>query len=230
MSRSASNIARLLYPVSAEDLFTSPFPAELGFAVVPVDGSTSGVVLEELALVPPNAIAKRKRELIAGRRAAHLALERAGCIDRRPILKGPRGEPLWPPGWIGAITHCGDYGAAVVAPKASYDGIGLDIEAANRGDARLGELIACPIERRWMGGDPARVTALFSAKEAIFKATYPLAGVFLDFRDARLSWNPVRSGFEAELLRAVSSEHLAGTTLFVQVSVRNGHVMASVLL
>src|SRR5204862_5385734 len=65
-------------------------------------------------------------------------------------------------------------------------------------------LIATDGERRELAAlTPAGVCwdrVLFSAKESIFKAWFPLTGRWLDFLEARVVLDPVRRAFSAELL------------------------------
>ncbi|WP_374216235.1 4'-phosphopantetheinyl transferase, partial [Frankia sp. R82] len=51
------------------------------------------------------AVPSRRAEFVTGRACARLALARLG-VAPRPILRGPRGEPTWPRGIVGSITHC----------------------------------------------------------------------------------------------------------------------------
>jgi 4'-phosphopantetheinyl transferase EntD len=68
------------------------------------------------------------------------------------------------------------------------------------------DLIATPTERNWAGawrppgaGAPrCRGRLLFTAKEAVYKAWYPLAGRFLDFHEVELT-SVGRGTFQAEL-------------------------------
>jgi enterobactin synthetase component D len=212
-------------------VFLSPFPAGFGFALVEVADPPHPLPPEEAAIASPSAVPKRRRELAAGRRAAHQALREAGAPSDAPILKAPGGGPLWPHGWVGAITHTETWAAAAVAPAANARGIGLDLEALDRSvDDAIAELVADASERQWIGGQRQRLIALFSAKEAIFKATFPIAEVFLDFLDARLRWRDDRRGFEAELLRPISPADPAGLELFVAVEQTPGYVMTSLWL
>lgn len=213
-------------------VFETPFPPWCGFSVVRVDEpDATPVHPEEAALAPPRAIPRRHQELAAGRRAARRALAAAGCVDPRPILKGDRGQPLWPPGWVGAITHAEAYAAAVVAPRALSAGVGLDLESLDRKvEQDIARIIALPEEQAWIGQDKARLLSLFSAKEAIFKAMFPLEHVFLDFVEARVQWIEAESRFEAELLRAASRHHPIGYHFPIQVQRAAGYVLAAVVL
>jgi 4'-phosphopantetheinyl transferase EntD len=134
------------------------------------------------------AVEKRRREFVTGRACARIALSRLG---RPPtaVRSGARGEPLWPPGVRGSITHCRGYRAcaATVAPEVLA--LGIDAEPhAPLPPAILG-VVATARERRWARTRPAGLCLdrlLFSAKEAIYKAWYPLVGVSLDFDGVEL--------------------------------------------
>ncbi len=191
---------------------------------------------EEAALVSPRAVEKRRRELRAGRVAAHQALAQAGAASASaPILKGPRGEPLWPAGWVGAISHSDRVAAALVAPRTASAGVGLDVEQLDREvTPDVAALVTRPSELAWIGADSARFLAVWSAKEAIFKATFPLAGVFLDFLDAELV--DVRGALEVEATLTFAL-HVAphrslpvGARLAADVDLWRAHVRAVLVL
>jgi 4'-phosphopantetheinyl transferase EntD len=200
---------------------------------------TRYVLAEELSLLGAKAVPRRRREFALGRACARLALAHAGYTAPRPILRGNRGEPLWPAGWVGSITHASEVAAAVVAEEARVLSLGLDIEDLRRElSPGFVYMIGLPEERAWVAERPdpeevhLRTMQLFSAKEAVFKALYPLGHVPLGFLDARLVWQPWLGGFEVELLREaspdfpvgarahVTSRHIAPFTLSVLVVTR----------
>jgi enterobactin synthetase component D len=151
------------------------------------------------------AVAKRKAEFVAGRFCAMRALGRLTGY-RGSIGLGPNGEPLWPPGTRGSITHGATHAAAIVTADPNLRGIGLDREAtvARSDVSGIGHLIMSAHEME-AGGDsfpPAvLVTLVFSAKEALYKAIYPLARRFVDFaeleflgfRDGTMRFRPAAS-------------------------------------
>ena len=51
---------------------------------------------------------------------------------------------------------------------------------------------------------------VFSAKEAAFKALYPLCNRFIDFKEVRLRWIPEREQFRGELLTSLNSDLTRG--------------------
>src|SRR5882672_7976907 len=81
---------------------------------------------EEEALID-GAVAPRRSEFATTRSCARQALHRLG-VPEGPILRGPKREPLWPPGIVGSLTHCTGYRAAAVARASDVLAIGIDAE------------------------------------------------------------------------------------------------------
>jgi 4'-phosphopantetheinyl transferase EntD len=163
-----------------------------------------------------NAVDKRRREFATARGCAHRALAELG-LEPGPVPAGERGEPLWPAGVVGAITHCRGYRGCAVARAAELSAIGIDAEPHEPlPEGLLGD-VAGAAEVRMLselaGATPAIHwdRLLFSAKEAVYKAWYPLAERWLGFADAELTIDPERQTFEARLL--VPGPQLAGAEL-----------------
>lgn len=140
------------------------------------------------------AVPKRRREFLVARSCARQALRRLGA-PAGAIGKGPAGEPQWPAGVVGSITHCAGYAAAAVAWRSRLLSLGIDAEpnealpdgvlglTASRAEiAHLDSLVAADPWVQW-----GRL--LFCAKEAIYKAWYPVQQRWLGFEevDVRLS-------------------------------------------
>ncbi|MEU2560370.1 4'-phosphopantetheinyl transferase superfamily protein [Streptomyces longispororuber] len=149
-----------------------------------------GVVLhpDEAALVA-RSVETRRREFTTGRHCAHLALDALG----RPapaILPDAKGSPGWPAGVVGSITHCSGYRAAAVARAAHVRSVGIDATPGTPLPDGVLEAVALPAERRRVAELLARWpevrwdSALFSAKESIYKTWYPLQRAPLEFEDA----------------------------------------------
>jgi 4'-phosphopantetheinyl transferase EntD len=143
------------------------------------------------------AVARRRREFATARWCAHRALAAAGAPDAgRPLLRGRRGEPLWPAGFTGSITHTDGYRAAAAAPLRLAGTLGIDAEPAAPLHERVLATIALPVERthldRLKRTDPQVPWGrlLFSAKEAVYKAWFPLARHPLTFRSVRVTFEP----------------------------------------
>jgi 4'-phosphopantetheinyl transferase EntD len=151
------------------------------------------------------AVEKRRREFVTARACAREALATLG-IPSQPIPTGSRGEPVWPEGVVGSITHCAGYRACAVAAESELATIGVDAEVAKPLPAELVGDIALPEERqaieRLTAADPGVSwdRLLFSIKESIYKAWFPLARSWLGFEDASVSIDRGRGTFAAQLL------------------------------
>lgn len=146
---------------------------------------------------------KRRAQFAAGRVCARRALARLG-EPTGAIGAGTRGEPLWPAGIVGSITHCRGYCAAAVGRAAAVATIGIDAEPHDPLPEGVLGLVANGDEQRRLrarGNDGiCWDRLLFSAKESIFKAWFPLAGRWLGFEDADVSFAPDEGTFDGRLL------------------------------
>jgi 4'-phosphopantetheinyl transferase EntD len=151
------------------------------------------------------AVEKRRREFATGRDCAHRALQRLGAAGG-PVLAGNSGEPVWPAGVVGSITHCRGYRGCAVAATTDLAAIGVDAEPHEPLPERLIERVAGGEEKAGLAQltrvDPAIAwdRLLFSAKEALYKAWYPLTERWLGFEDAVLTIEPRERTFTARLL------------------------------
>jgi 4'-phosphopantetheinyl transferase EntD len=181
----------------------------------------------------PNATARRRVMFSLGRAAARDALSHLDITDHVAIGRGPGGEPVWPTGVVGAISHSGDVAVAVVGRAANYAGLGVDVERRSPGLSERGARLVCrPAEIDWALGDGGglRRTMLFSAKEVIFKALYPIERVWLGFGDAELTWDPARCLFVARVLKAVGAGFEAGLQLEVRSAATPHEVVSTTFL
>jgi 4'-phosphopantetheinyl transferase EntD len=135
------------------------------------------------------AVEKRRREFVTGRACARQALERLG-VGPAPVGTGARGEPLWPDGVVGSITHCRGYRACGVARADELASLGIDAEVNEPLPRGILASITSPEERAALPADGDGVHTdrlLFSAKEAVYKAWYPLTGSWLGFEDVDMT-------------------------------------------
>ncbi|MBK3573265.1 4'-phosphopantetheinyl transferase superfamily protein [Streptomyces sp. MBT65] len=135
------------------------------------------------------AVPKRRHEFAAVRACARRAMEKLG-VPPQPILPGAHGAPTWPAGVIGSMTHCDGYRAAALARAGDLASLGIDAEPhAPLPDGVLAS-VALPAEQERLARMAAQRPAvhwdrlLFSAKESVYKAWFPLTGKWLDFSEA----------------------------------------------
>ncbi len=181
-------------------------PAAASVAEAFDDSGPSELLAGEEAIVG-RAVEKRRREFATGRACARNALERLG-LGSSPILTGDRGEPLWPAGVVGSITHCDGYRACAAARRTELKSVGIDAEPHEPLPEGLLPDIARPEEIPRLS-ELSRATPaihwdrlLFSAKESVYKAWFPLAERWLGFEDASLTIDPDGGTFSAQLLVA----------------------------
>ncbi|TBW49999.1 4'-phosphopantetheinyl transferase superfamily protein [Marinobacter halodurans] len=135
-------------------------------------------------MVPPatvqRAVSKRQTEYLAGRLCAREALHRTAKLAIYPGTGEDR-APRWPQGMVGSITHTQGWAAAIVGHDRDYAGVGLDAEVVmpDSRARKLAHQILTPNEiTRFadaLSGTPgACLTRIFSLKECLFKALYPI--------------------------------------------------------
>jgi 4'-phosphopantetheinyl transferase EntD len=157
---------------------------------------------------------RRRGEFLLGRACAHRALAALGGPDL-PIGKGAQGQPCWPPGFTGSITHCAGYCAAALARTRELSAIGIDAEPNEPISERLLGRIAGECERALVtellgvaAPAPGAVRfdrLLFCVKEALYKAVFAREGVGLPFGASQVRFTVEdgwRGGFEASLVAA----------------------------
>jgi 4'-phosphopantetheinyl transferase EntD len=162
------------------------------------------------------AVEKRRREFTTARACAREALAKLG-EPPRAIPSGPRGEPLWPAGIVGSITHCDGYRACAVARAVDLVTLGVDAEPDQPlPEGLLGD-IALPEERELLRELSRQAPGthwdrlLFSIKESIYKAWFPLAERWLGFEDAVVAIDRLGESFSAYIL--VQGPRLGGREL-----------------
>jgi 4'-phosphopantetheinyl transferase EntD len=151
-----------------------------------------------------HAVESRRREFVTTRRCAREALAKLGYAPAA-IRCGPKREPLWPAGVVGSMTHTNGFRAAAVAHRSVLASIGVDAEPNEPLPEGVEDTVITtseqdmlvPLRRNLPGVDWGRL--LFSAKEAIYKAWYPLTGRWLGFDDAHVTIDP-KGTFSAKLL------------------------------
>jgi 4'-phosphopantetheinyl transferase EntD len=125
------------------------------------------------------AIPSRQREFATGRWCARALFREMGLDPAAPVARGKSGEPLWPLGVCGSISHAREACCVVTGFTKKYRSIGLDIENVGRplsdGARRM---ILNDDEARWIdaladtSGNPW--CTVFSIKESVGKLVFAL--------------------------------------------------------
>lgn len=205
-------------------------PSDIACAAGPMSAARGALLAAEEAVLI-RAVECRRREFRAGRHHARIALRQLGCPDR-PILRAEDRRPLWPAGYVGSISHSRHFSAAIAAPASAYLGLGLDLELATPLEPEHHRFIARPEERAALAeplhtpkGPLDRAKLVFSAKEALFKAVYPVTRQWFGFQEATLEIHPATYRFTAYL-------HIPGPPCRLHGcwTVAEGHVLTTVTL
>lgn len=136
---------------------------------------------------------KRKTQFLLGRLAASRALEKLSYHHLTSIPISTERYPIFPAQITGSISHTeveGESLAVCAAARTSQlRSIGTDIEVRSRSlVSDIREKIFTPQEREEHGTEPSTVLKVVTAKEALFKALYPLCHVFFYFQDAKVTF------------------------------------------
>jgi 4'-phosphopantetheinyl transferase EntD len=183
------------------------------------------------------SVAKRRNEFVTVRHCARLALNELG-MPPVPILKGEKGEPCWPDGVVGSLTHCAGYRGAVVGRRDEVRSVGIDAEPHDVLPNGVLEAVSLPVERDALITMPAGLhwdRILFCAKEATYKAWFPLTHRWLGFEDAHISFDLDDTGaagsFTSQILIDPAAEFGPPlTTLSGKWSVRDGLALTAIVL
>jgi 4'-phosphopantetheinyl transferase EntD len=227
-------------------------PAELLSSVLPGKGEAAAQLAAcELYSDPPGlaplpeeepliarAVAKRRNEFITVRHCARLALQQLGQ-QPVPILKGEKGEPHWPDGIVGSLTHTQGFRGAVVARQAAVRSVGIDAEPHDVLPNGVLDSITIAEERAEMTTLPHGLhwdRILFCAKEATYKAWFPLTRRWLGFEDAHVVFDTdpgaeTAGQFVSKIL--IDGATLSGsdlTALRGRWSVQRGLVLTAIVL
>lgn len=156
-----------------------------------------------------NSVEKRRREFTTARVCAHKALAQLG-VPATAIATGEKGEPLWPSGVVGSITHCEGYRACAVARSTEVVTVGIDATPHAALPDDVLDAIARPEELVWLhdrqsdAQDVRWDRLLFSAKECIYKAWFPFGRRRLGFEDAVVTFDARAGTFSARMLVVAS--------------------------
>ncbi len=175
----------------------------------------------------------RIAEFAAGRAAARLAMAELG-LSPCAVAMRPDRAPDWPAGVVGSIAHDGALCLAALSRAGDLRAIGIDTEPALDLPADLIEEIATPHERAWLDGRDAgsrgrMARAIFVAKEATYKALYPLSPQVVGFDAMQVIPDAQLRGFAATLAIRFGP-FAAGSVLNGRLGRAEGRIIAALAL
>ncbi|WP_340163211.1 4'-phosphopantetheinyl transferase family protein [Mesorhizobium sp. NZP2298] len=145
------------------------------------EGDETHLSPEEARSIPARRPAMR-RASGAARWIAHRLLADIG-IKNVAIPRAPSGAPVWPDGTIGSLAHDDDMAVAAVARIGQIVSLGIDVEPALPLPDDIFALVATGADRMGSAGQRLAGRLLFAAKEAVYKAVYPLDHQVLGYED-----------------------------------------------
>jgi 4'-phosphopantetheinyl transferase EntD len=147
----------------------------------------------------PRGTPKRRLELAWGRAAARAALSSLDArLEDSPVPMGVAGEPMFPPGVVGSIAHAHGFVVGVAAPTRAVVALGVDLASTAALPPRASRRVVH--HEDWLPAarsDVASDALVFAAKEALYKAWWPLAKRPLGFGEValRVGRAPLEFGF-----------------------------------
>ena len=196
-------------------------------------GDLDGSLFDEERSAVEKARESRRNEFITGRICARRALLQLG-ESASAVPVGLRGSPQWPRGVVGSIAHCTGYRVAAVGRTTSFLSIGLDAEPNEPLPDGIVDSIITRTERERLDRNPDRTVhwdrLTFSAKEAVYKAWFPITHRWLGWHDVSITFCPHTGAFESMLALELSPGERSLRKLSGRWLVQRGLVVTAVLI
>ncbi|WP_169930027.1 4'-phosphopantetheinyl transferase family protein [Pseudidiomarina aestuarii] len=180
---------------------------------------------------------KRKAEYLAARIVVKQALSALGLeVAQQQVSIAKDRSPVWPKDIIGSISHTQDFAVCCVTRAAEISLIGVDSELILSAPAArsLAAEIHNETELKLMTdagfSEAVGTSIIFSAKESLYKALYPVVCCYFGFEQARVSQLDLqRSRLTLTLCRSFASQHGLASDYTIQFSIK-GTLVHTLLL
>lgn len=163
----------------------------------PVDDTCVAELSEAERAAVAKVSPKRLREFATARALARGALTELG-VERFDLLNGPDRAPIWPAGIAGSISHCDTRAFVAVGRREAIGTVGVDVEHRAALKRDLWRMTMREEEVAWLDARPGGergwlALAMFSVKEALYKAQYPRSEQYMGFMALRVELEPAGS-------------------------------------
>jgi 4'-phosphopantetheinyl transferase EntD len=207
-------------------LWRGLFGSEVQVAASRLCDGLSSLSPAERALVA-GAVPKREREFATGRLLARQLLAELGHVEFA-LLRDANRLPLWPADVVGSISHTKELCIVAIAASQARIGLGVDVEPDEPVKPGLERMVCRPREREWLESAEAdesgrRCRAIFSAKEAVYKAFFPRLREFWGFQDVEVEIHFAENRFIAKLPENAGRSEIEGRILR-----RDGWILSAV--
>ena len=200
--------------------------------------STSHLYPQELALIE-KAVAKRQSEFATGRWCVRQCFEKLG-IAPEPILKGPNGEPLWPQGVVGSISHTKDYACAAVSK--THQSVGIDVQFIDdKLNPEIWRMVLTDEEKVNLEAATSTISTaatapdldndlksrllIFSAKESFYKCVFPITKKFISFKQVSVEILPQPNQLSVKLNVDLNEDFKTGRTFIGEYHFSEKHIL-----
>ena len=183
-----------------------------------------------------SSVKKRQAEFFAGRYSASqvLGVLSAGACD---IHIGDNRCPKWPERFTGSISHSDGLACCTVVEKNQASAVGIDIQHRIKQTTieQISRSIIDECEKALLINIAIPFndlfTAVFSAKESLFKALYPSVRRYFDFSAAKVTAvDPDEQSITLTLASSLSAEFSEGTSILSRFQTFEDHLITSVVL
>lgn len=196
----------------------------------------SAVVLsdDEMKSINGTASPRRVSEFFYGRSCAKRAIKEFLSIEADlKIPSSKTGQPVWPSGYVGSISHKSHFAVAVVGLSTMHRSIGVDLEIAREHDLEMISQICTEYEIKKIKEHDEKewhklVSLYFSIKEAFFKFQFPFLFLNLDFLDVIVDIDINEKKFQIKAVNNQKIENLLQDEVFTGFFVYEKSLLISV--
>lgn len=149
------------------------------------------------------AVDKRRADYLAGRALLIRAFDALGHAPQH-VARGADRAPLWPAGFVGSLSHSRRTCACLLSTNTALR-VGLDVETTLSSDSEraVRKVALTPSEQALAADAPDLPALIFSGKETLFKALYPVVQAFFGFDAAELVAPPDAHHLRLRLTRTL---------------------------
>jgi 4'-phosphopantetheinyl transferase EntD len=171
------------------------FDVDVVVLTAEIDEAALALITPREAELVARAVDKRQREFATARVLARQAMARVGRHDVE-LLNAADRSPIWPEGITGSISHCDTRAVVAVALRDRVGTVGIDVEHRDELKRELWKTVFSSdevraLDARFDGELRGRMAlALFSAKEALYKAQYPWSTKYMSFHELEVELVP----------------------------------------
>lgn len=132
---------------------------------------------------------KKRGDFTAGRLLARSLVNRFFSTSLNHLPNHSQGFPLWPESYLGSLSHCKNTVAVILGTQEHFKGLGIDVIEYARKEQVLRSLkrILTPEEQLFFKENqkdcPWYPLIVFSAKESLYKALYPIQRNYIGFQE-----------------------------------------------